>query len=427
MNSISLLSNIAAVLYLFLGINTFRLDRKSNVNRFFFLVCLSMALWAFSAVFAFSADTKKNFMFWFHLGSMFNIIFYPLTLHFCLALTKLIALRPLVYAVIYAPTIPIFYHASTGNILFKDFVKVGNYWEFLPDYGSPWLVYVALYYFTCMMTGAVCFIIWSRRAITNKERKQGKIIAHAMLISIIIVTVDEIFLSKLDFYNTKAISPILFIIWMVGIWYAIARYQFLKITPAVVSECIVANIDESFVLLDNDMKILRVNQSTERMLNAPRKILYGRNFFEIIEEGQRVQEEMERMRKREFESISCRVHYKVTDGHSLLIDARLKIVRDRHDDVIGVLVMGKEVLGVKRFRERFHVTPREADVVKLIVQGLSRKEIARCMCLSEETVKTHTTSAYNKLGINNKMQLVDLLKEYDLIPEHSADRTVVLL
>ncbi|MBN1497529.1 MAG: hypothetical protein JXA07_12205, partial [Spirochaetes bacterium] len=258
MNVISFLTSMAWAVYIFLGFHAIRLDSKSPVNRLFFLVCLSIALWAVLASLAFSADTKERFLFWFHLGSLFNIIFYPLTVHFCLALTKLIPLRALVIAGIYAPALPIFYRTTTGNILFKDFVKVGDYWEFLPDYGSPWLVYVALYYFICMMAGAVCFIIWTRRAATNKQRRQGRIIATAMLISIVIVTTDEIFLSKLDFYNTKAISPILFIIWMGGIWYAIVRYQFLKITPAVVSECIIANIDESFILMDNEFRIIRV-------------------------------------------------------------------------------------------------------------------------------------------------------------------------
>ncbi len=427
MNAISLLANISFVIYLYLGFHALMLDKKSPVNRIFFMVCLSIALWTLCAVFAFSSSTKDEFLFWFQLGSLPNIIFYPLTAHFSLAFTKLVPLRAPVYAGIYLPALPIYYRSFTGHILFRDFVKTGDYWEFLPDYGSPWLYYVAAYYFICMMAGAVCFVIWSRRAKTNKERSQGNIISIAMLLSIIIITADEIFLSKLEFYHTKALSPIFFIFWMGGIWYAISKYQFLKISPAMVSECIVASIDESFLLLDNDFNIVRINRAAEELVGVPRRSLIDRPFHAILVESSDIRNEMARMRDGAFESFSCRMHYRVPDGEPVLVDTKLKIVRDAFNDIIGVLVIGREVKGLSRFRERYRLSPREADVINLIIQGNTRKDIARILQLSDETIKTHCTSAYNKLGVDNKIQLLNLLKEYNLISEQQADATVVPL
>ncbi len=427
MNVISLLANIALVVYLYLGIHVLILDRKSEANRVFFLVCLCMALWTLGAVFAFSSDTKDDFMFWFRLGSYPNIIFYPMTVHFCLALTKLVPLRVPVYALIYLPALPVYYRSFTGNILFRDFMRVGDYWVFLPDYSSPWLAYVAAYYFACMMTGAVCFIAWSMRAKTNKERKQGRIIAAALLVSIVTVTLDEIVLSKLQFYQSNALSPILYVFWMGGIWYAIVKYQFLRISPSVVSDCIVESIDESFLLLDNDFRITRVNRAAEELFMIPGRELVKRPMVDIIEEGADLARELERMRVGAFGSFSCRMHFRVADGRPVLVDTKLKAVRDSHGDSIGILVIGKEVKGLSRFRERYRLSPREADVINLIVQGNSRRDIARMLQLSDETVKTHCTSAYNKLGVDNKIQLINLLKEYNLVSEQQADTTVVLL
>ena len=295
MNIYSVLSNTASIIYLYLGIYVLRMDIRSRVNRLFFLVCLCMGMWAFAATFAFSASTKESFLFWFHMGSLPNIPLYPLTLHFCLALTGIIKLRPILLAIIYAPALPLFYRTATGNILFKDFVKVGNHWEFVPDYDSWWLSYNALYYFLCMAAGIVCFAIWSMRADNNKNKKQGMIIAFAMTISFVIVTTDEIFLSLLDFYTTRALSPFYFLIWMGGIWYAIAKYRFMSISPAVVSECIVANIDESFILLDQEFRIVRVNEPTEILLNAERRELLSRDFSEIVLESEDIRRQIERM------------------------------------------------------------------------------------------------------------------------------------
>jgi PAS domain S-box-containing protein len=427
MNIISFLANISFVVYLYLGIQSLILDKKSAVNRIFFLVCLSMALWTLCAVFAFSSATKDEFLFWFTLGSVPNVIFYPMTVHFSLALTRLIRLRPLVYALIYLPAIPVFYRIFTGHILFRDFVKEGSYWTFMPDYGSPWFIYVSVYYFICMMTGVACFIIRSRKAATNKERNQGKIIAAAMMTSIVIVAMDEIFLSRLSFYQTRALSPILYVFWMAGIWYAIVKYQFLKISPAVVSECIVSTIDESILLLDNDFNIVRINNAAEDTIRLHRSLLINRPFPEIIEESGDVKNSLSRMKNGEFDSFSCRLHYRTADGAPVLMDVKMKIVRDIHSDIIGVLVIARDVKGFSRFRERFRLSPREADVISLIIQGNSRKDIARILNLSGETVKTHCTSAYNKLGVDNKIQLINLLKEYNLISEQQADTTVVPL
>lgn len=107
---------------------------------------------------------------------------------------------------------------------------------------------------------------------------------------------------------------------------------------------------------------------------------------------------LSRMRNGDFDSFSCRMHYKVSGGSPVLMDAKMKIVRDSYRGILGVLVIGRDVKGFSRFRERFRLSPREADVISLVVQGNSPKEIARILGLSAETVKTHCTSAYNKLG-----------------------------
>lgn len=427
MNIFSVLSNAASLIYLYLGIHVLRMDAKSTANRLFFLVCFLMSIWSFAATFAFSAETKESFLFWFKLGSLPNIPFYPLTLHFCLVLTGIVTLRTALLAVIYAPTLPLFYHTATGNILYKDFIKVGNHWEFLPDYGSWWLTYNALYYFLCMFAGIICFVIWSMRADNNKNRKQGMIIAIAMTVSVVVVTADEIFLSLLDFYNTRALSPVYFLGWMGGIWYAIVKYRFMSISPAVVSECIVANIEESFILLDDRFRIVRVNKPTESLLNVEKREIMKRNFSDIVVESEDIRKQIEKMHAGEFESFSGRFHYKTSNGGKVLMDSKFKIVRDSYDDTIGVLIIGHEVKEMKRFREIFRITRREIDIINYVIQGDSNREIARKTGITEETVKTHIKNIYNKLGVNNKMQLLHLLKEYELISEQSADRTSVLL
>ncbi len=48
---------------------------------------------------------------------------------------------------------------------------------------------------------------------------------------------------------------------------------------------------------------------------------------------------------------------------------------------------------------------RESEILALLLQGLGRKEIAEQLFITENTVKTHTTKVYNKLGVSNKDEL----------------------
>ena len=66
--------------------------------------------------------------------------------------------------------------------------------------------------------------------------------------------------------------------------------------------------------------------------------------------------------------------------------------------------------------ESLGITPRELEVLELIAAGLSNKEIAARVFVSENTVKTHSSRVFEKLGARRRTQAVQLAKEFGLIP-----------
>jgi DNA-binding NarL/FixJ family response regulator len=52
------------------------------------------------------------------------------------------------------------------------------------------------------------------------------------------------------------------------------------------------------------------------------------------------------------------------------------------------------------------LTPREEQVVALVADGLSNREVARELCLSEHTVKKYLFRIFDKLGISSRVELV---------------------
>jgi DNA-binding CsgD family transcriptional regulator len=66
--------------------------------------------------------------------------------------------------------------------------------------------------------------------------------------------------------------------------------------------------------------------------------------------------------------------------------------------------------------ESLGITPRELEILELIAGGLSNKEIAYQVHVSENTVKTHSSRVFYKLGARRRTQAVQLGKELRLIP-----------
>ena len=62
------------------------------------------------------------------------------------------------------------------------------------------------------------------------------------------------------------------------------------------------------------------------------------------------------------------------------------------------------------------ITPRELEILEAIAAGLSNREMAERLFVSENTVKTHTARLFDKLSARRRTQAVQRAKEAGLIP-----------
>lgn len=96
----------------------------------------------------------------------------------------------------------------------------------------------------------------------------------------------------------------------------------------------------------------------------------------------------------------------------------LKLTKKKETIVFKEVLVSADapfVLNEQRLRE-LSITPRELEILELIANGMSNREIAEKLFVSESTVKTHSSRLFDKLSAKRRTQAVQIGKELGLIP-----------
>ena len=59
--------------------------------------------------------------------------------------------------------------------------------------------------------------------------------------------------------------------------------------------------------------------------------------------------------------------------------------------------------------DRFVLTRRELDVFRYLAMGYTKDAMAEKMCVSSNTIRTHSRNVYAKLGVHSRQELIDLV------------------
>lgn len=103
-----------------------------------------------------------------------------------------------------------------------------------------------------------------------------------------------------------------------------------------------------------------------------------------------------------------------------------ELIEAIHDAVDGKLVMPPVVVSKlaerlskvvdeknkRNLPERFYFSDREKEIVKMIAQGFSNKQIATILYISEGTVRNYISNIYTKIGISDRTKAVLYLRDY---------------
>lgn len=86
-------------------------------------------------------------------------------------------------------------------------------------------------------------------------------------------------------------------------------------------------------------------------------------------------------------------------------------------DMVKMLRDLTPVASEEQRKKTFGLTPRELEIISAIVAGYTNKDIAIKYAISQQTVKHHLTSVFDKLGVSSRLELALFAVHHQLIPE----------
>lgn len=145
---------------------------------------------------------------------------------------------------------------------------------------------------------------------------------------------------------------------------------------------------------------------------------------DFIKEYKFIEGDIKKLFMRRIKSLGGLFHV-LSGKKEIPFDLKFSIIIDDFSDPAGLLIIGKKIESFKNFIIRYHVTKREAQIIEEIISGKYQTEIADKLKITIYTLKRHVTNIYNKLGVNNKVQLMNLFKEVHVLSEHSISKNKI--
>lgn len=225
---ISLLFFITFTIYVFFSIYILALNAKVMQNRIFFILCLSLSVWAFSFSIANTAPDYETALFWRRIASLGWGTAYSLLLHFVLLLTQRhrILKNKWLYVLLYLPAvINVFIYGLYNKVARGQYnlVKSVAGWIHIPANNSlDW--YFNLYYMGFTIVGLGILLYWGRKTSEHKIKKQTSLLITSVIIAFIVGTITDIIANRYLLGAVPQIAVVIMLIPVTGIFYAIRCY-----------------------------------------------------------------------------------------------------------------------------------------------------------------------------------------------------------
>ncbi len=409
---ISTLTVIAAICFI-LGLHVLFRDRSTDINRLFFINSILLnAVIAFTIFIQIAPDVKTA-EFLQRVYNIILIIFLLESLYFNLVFTGR-SLNIIFKVLLSAATsvVFMFFVLNGGELL--SLTKQNGLWVYEFVNIRFWFIFYSPLLFLIVLLMILTLYRYSRNASSNKEKKQARVMLIFILASCTAGFFVLMIMPLCEKFRLPLLTPYFFAVYLYGVFFAMTEYRFMVFNIEDIALDIISHIHDVVIILGPDKRIMDINNSASVMLGALSDGLKGGLFTDIIYEKETLDSFLDSLLENRI-SAKQRITYR-SEPDATVTDSTVSAVSDRFGDLSAILIVSRENRGVNHFRNYFKLTAREMEIILYTISGFTNVETAEKLDITKRTVETHQNNIYNKLGINNKIELLNISADFGIKP-----------
>jgi len=340
-----------AIAFLYLLIFILYKNHKSWVNRSCAAFLFCYFVWSFGT-FLMSTDwfSREQIILINNITSFGWISFASFLLIFSafFAGRKKLTSSPWFYLVVFVPALFFIYAQWQGELLTN--YKWTNF-GWAPTWAGNNIALAFVLYYSVFSLSAFFILLRERQKTRSSlKRKQLSIMVVAGLLTFLGGTLFDIVLPRFQVGYFSFLGDAVSLFWALGLVFAIVRYKFLDVTPALAAENIISTMSDVMILTSMSGKIKSVNKATLTLLKYSESDLLGssvKNLFTKKEVARRI--------------ISKAKAGEITNNQELKLRAKDKkgipvifsttILRNEANDPVGIVCLARDIIELKNVQE----------------------------------------------------------------------------
>jgi len=254
------------VLLMYHAVYIFFKNPKALLNRVCAAFIFCFGIWSFAYIFVhnpyYSRHTARLFI---NIGSFGWAGFASFFLWFILIFSqkKELLKKKWLYLILFGVPL-VFIYKQWTNFLYVDVIKKPYGWKEIMGH-SIWPYLFLLYAFIFTVTALSINFNFMRSTRDPILEKQANIILTFSVITFTVGFLTDITLPLLNIHVIPNVANVYALTWTIGVVYAMVKYKFLTITPAIAAENIISTMFDCLILLNMEEEIVTVNKAAENL------------------------------------------------------------------------------------------------------------------------------------------------------------------
>jgi len=318
---------------------------KSILNRTCSILMLCFAFWNFGDIIVQNPDssiTKSTVVVMQNIASIGWLSFASAILCFSIAFSKRERLLKKKWFLFLVFILPLFFvYKQWTNCLTINPIRQSYGWSYSWT-ETIWTFLFYVYYSIFTFLSIYFIYLYGRKTKNIIEKKQANIITFSIISSLIIGTIFDVVIPELGIRTVPSLGNIFIFIFAIGLFYAIVKYRFLIITPAIAAENIISAMDEFLILLNHEGVILTVNKATLVSLQYEQSELEGKPITILFQEDDFKKNLLEKITKEEvIKNHDSNFHTKT--GKEISIIYSCSPLKDKEGVFIGTVFIARDI------------------------------------------------------------------------------------